>query len=78
MHRALSLLAAAAMLGACATETSTEGGYVEKQTRTGTHIPSKAANSDVKSVSGDELEKGRNSSMSPGPSMPMPRGGGGG
>jgi len=77
MQRALCFLAMAAMLAACATETSTEGDHAEKQYRTGSHIPNRAPSSDVKAVSGEELEKARNGSMSPGPSMPMPRGGGG-
>jgi PBP1b-binding outer membrane lipoprotein LpoB len=76
MHRSLSFLAVAVLLGGCAAETSTEEARVEKQYRTGSHIPGRAPASDVTSVSGDELEKGRNGSLSPGPSMPMPRGGG--
>jgi len=78
MQRALFFLALAAMLGACATETSTEGDPAEKQYRTGSHIPGRAPSGDTRSVSGEELERGRNSSMNPGPSMPMPRPGGSG
>ena len=77
MQRALSFVAVAAMLAGCAAQTSTEEASVEKQYRTGSHIPNRAPSTDVKSVSKDELDKGLNGSMNPGPTMPMPRGGGG-
>ena len=77
MQRALSFVAVAAMLAGCAAQTSTEEASVEKQYRTGSHIPGRTPSSDVKAVSRDEMEKGMNSSMVPGPTMPMPRGGGG-
>ena len=73
MQRALCLAAAAAMLAACAAQTSTEEAGVEKQYRTGSHIPGRAPSSEVKAVSREEMEKGMDGSLSPGPSMPMPR-----
>ena len=76
MHRTLSFFAVAFLLGACAAETSTEEAHVDKQYRTGSHIPGRAPASDVKAVSREEMEKGIDSSLNPGPTMPMPRAGG--
>jgi hypothetical protein len=79
MQRAPSVLALALGLaiGGCATQASTEGGpVVEKEYRTGSHIPS-SRSMETKAISRDEVEKGQNSSLNPGASMPTPRGGGG-
>ena len=79
MQRAIYLFVAAAALAGCALEENTAdgGGYVEKQYRTGSNIPVRSEPSEVKSASHDDIETARNSSINAGPSVPMPRSGGG-
>ena len=78
MKRVLFAVAAAAILGGCAQQgvNSAEGeGYVEKEYRVGSNLPTRRTSSadGVTTISAEDLERARNSSLNPGTSIPPPR-----
>ncbi|HEX7560332.1 MAG TPA: hypothetical protein VF386_14115 [Usitatibacter sp.] len=80
MKRVLFAVATAAIVAGCATQDANqaEGGYVEKEYRVGSNLPSRHTSTaeGVTTISAEDLERARNSSLNPGAAMPPPRGGG--
>ena len=81
MKSTFPLVLAALVLAACASEeTSTTGskGWVEREYRTGSNIATHRApaNDGVETMSKDDVDRVRNSSLNPGVAIPPPRPGG--
>jgi hypothetical protein len=78
MKRVLFAVATAAIVAGCATQDANqaEGGYVEKEYRVGSNLPARKGGADpVTTISSEDLERARNSSLNPGTAMPPPRAG---
>jgi hypothetical protein len=79
MKRVLFAVATAAIVAGCADQdvNQAEGGYVEKEYRVGSNLPTRhsSAADGVTTISAEDLERARNSSLNPGTSVPPPRAG---
>jgi hypothetical protein len=78
MKRVLFVVAAAAIVGGCAEQGVNAGeGYVEKEYRVGSNLPARRSGTadGVTTISAEDLERARNSSLNPGSAMPPPRAG---
>jgi hypothetical protein len=76
MKRVLFAVATAAIVGGCAQQgvNTADGPYVEKEYRVGSNLPArKGGGEPVTSISAEDLERARNSSLNPGAAMPPPR-----
>ena len=79
MKRVLFAVATAAIVASCAQQdvNQAEGGYVEKVYRVGSNLPARHGSTadGVTTISAEDLERARNSSLNPGTSIPPPRAG---
>jgi hypothetical protein len=78
MKRVLIAVATAAIVGGCAQQgvNTADGPYVEKEYRVGSNLPARKGGADpVTTISSEDLERARNSSLNPGAAMPPPRAG---
>ena len=78
MKRVLFAAATAAIVGGCAQQgvNTADGPYVEKEYRVGSNLPARKGGADpVTTISSEDLERARNSSLNPGAAMPPPRAG---
>ena len=80
MKRVLFAVATAAIVVSCAQQdvNQAEGGYVEKVYRVGSNLPARHGSTadGVTTISAEDLERARNSSLNPGAQLPPVRAGG--
>jgi type IV pilus biogenesis protein CpaD/CtpE len=78
MKKVLLLAAAVSALAGCAAQEGNTGPVVEKQYRTGSNLAVRHAQpgDPVTTVSKEDLDRARDSSMNPGAGIPPPRPGG--